>query len=66
PTLIVRAELGTLGPTTGLILPPEEAERLRSIIPNCQVVVIPGTNHYTVTLPAAFAEALAQFFGAAA
>jgi pimeloyl-ACP methyl ester carboxylesterase len=66
PTLIVRAELGILGPTAGLILPPEEAERMRSIIPNSQVVVIPGTNHYTVTLPAAFAEALAQFFGAAA
>jgi pimeloyl-ACP methyl ester carboxylesterase len=65
PTLVVRAELGILGPTTGFILPPEEAERLRSIIPNCQVIVIPGTNHYTVTLPEAFAQALAQFFGQA-
>jgi pimeloyl-ACP methyl ester carboxylesterase len=65
-TLIVRAELGTLGPTAGFILPPEEAERMRSVIPTCEVVVIPGTNHYTVTLPEAFAQAVAGFMGASA
>lgn len=48
PTLILRAVVGLLGPDKGLILPREEAERLRAIMPACEVVEIPDTNHYTI------------------
>ncbi len=48
PTLILRAGLGTLGPDRGIVLPREEAERLRTIMPNSRVVEVPDTNHYTV------------------
>jgi pimeloyl-ACP methyl ester carboxylesterase len=64
-TLIVRAELGTIGPSEGYVLPPEDAEQLHATIANSELLILPGTNHYTVTLPEAFAQALARFFGAA-
>lgn len=64
PTLIVRAALGTLGPDRGVILPAEEAERLRGIIPDCRVVTIPETNHYTIILSDACEQAIADFLGA--
>jgi pimeloyl-ACP methyl ester carboxylesterase len=65
PTLIIRAEQGILGPSTGFILRPDDAEHVRSIIPDCRLLVLPGTNHYTVVVVPAFAEALMHFFGAA-
>lgn len=48
PTLLVRATVGLLGPDRGFILPRDEAERLQSIIPDCRLVEVDGTNHYTV------------------
>ncbi|HET9109454.1 MAG TPA: alpha/beta hydrolase [Ktedonobacterales bacterium] len=48
PTLILRAGVGLLGPDRGLILPREEAERLRLIMSDCRVVEIPDANHYTI------------------
>ena len=61
PTLIVRATDGLLGGDRGLILPAEEAERLRTIIAGSRVVDIPGANHYTVVLADAFARDLSAF-----
>ncbi len=59
PTLVVRAPIGLLGPDRGFILPAKEAERLKQVMPNCQVVEVAGTNHYTVVLaPAFLAETL--------
>jgi len=48
PTLIVRATVGMLGPERGLILPPQEAERMVTTIAGSRVVALPGTNHYTI------------------
>jgi pimeloyl-ACP methyl ester carboxylesterase len=66
PTLIMRAELGTTGPNSGFVLPPEDAERLHATISGSELLIVPGTNHYTITEPAAFTDALVRFFGAAA
>ncbi len=48
PTLLVRATVGLLGPDRGFILPRDEAERLQGIIPDCRLIEVEGTNHYTV------------------
>jgi pimeloyl-ACP methyl ester carboxylesterase len=48
PTLVLRATLGTLAADRGIVLPHEEAERLRSVMALCRVVEIPDTNHYTI------------------
>jgi len=61
PTLIVRATEGLLGGERGLILPAEEAERLRRIMPGSRVVEIPGTNHYTAALTETFAHQVIGF-----
>ncbi len=61
PTLILRAALGTLGPDRGIVLPAEEAERMRSLIPDCRVVVVPDTNHYTIVLSPVFQQAVTAF-----
>ncbi|HUY76601.1 MAG TPA: alpha/beta hydrolase [Ktedonobacterales bacterium] len=61
PTLVVRAPVGLLGPDRGLILPREEAERLKQVMPNCEVIEIDGTNHYTVVLSPVFVEAVQRF-----
>jgi pimeloyl-ACP methyl ester carboxylesterase len=61
PTLVLRAALGTLGPDRGIVLPREEAERLGRVIPDCQVVEIPETNHYTIIASPAFIAAVAAF-----
>ena len=61
PTLIVRAALGLLGPDRGLILPAEEAERLRDVIAGSRVTVIPEANHYTVLLSDVFNREVAAF-----
>ncbi len=60
PTLLARAERGTLAPDRGFILAADEAERVQSIIPGCRLVTIPNTNHYTIIVSDVFAqEALA-------
>jgi pimeloyl-ACP methyl ester carboxylesterase len=61
PTLILRATLGTLTPDRGFVLPREEAERLRGVMPNCQVVEVPDTNHYTIMLSDMLDQAILQF-----
>ncbi len=61
PTLLIRATVGLLGPDRGLILPRAEAERLQGIIPNCQLVEIEGTNHYTVVTVQPFVESVRAF-----
>jgi pimeloyl-ACP methyl ester carboxylesterase len=49
PTLIFRAPEGLLTATDCLISP-EEAEALACALPRSKLVVVPGTNHYTVLL----------------
>lgn len=61
PTLILRAALGTLGPDRGVVLPREEAERLQTIMPDCRVVEVPGTNHYTIIESALLQRTVADF-----
>lgn len=61
PTLVVRAPVGLLGPERGLILPREEADRLKQVMPNCEVIEIAGTNHYTVVQSPDFVAAVQQF-----
>ena len=50
PTLVIRATVGLLGPDAGFILPRDEAERLCSVIPDCRLIEVPDTNHYTVVI----------------
>ena len=50
PALVIRATVGLLGPDAGFILPRDEADRLCSIIPDCRLIEVPNTNHYTVVL----------------
>jgi pimeloyl-ACP methyl ester carboxylesterase len=61
PTLIARAALGTLGPDRGIILPREEAERLRTLIAGSRIVEVPETNHYTIILSDVFRDAVSEF-----
>jgi pimeloyl-ACP methyl ester carboxylesterase len=61
PTLVLRAPVGLLGPDRGLILPAEEAERLRAVIADCQVVEVPGTNHYTIVHDERLMRSIAGF-----
>ena len=49
PTLIVRAPDGLLTPTDCLMTA-EEARAMAHAIPRAKLVVVPGTNHYTVLL----------------
>jgi pimeloyl-ACP methyl ester carboxylesterase len=49
PTLIFRAPDGLLTPTDCLMTQ-DEAEALAHAIPRARLVVVPGTNHYTVLL----------------
>ncbi|HEY7169925.1 MAG TPA: alpha/beta hydrolase [Vicinamibacterales bacterium] len=61
PTLVLRAALGTLGPDRGIVLPREEAERLRTVMANCRIVEIPDTNHYTIVESPKCQEAVLGF-----
>jgi len=61
PTLLVRADEGLLGPDKGLVLPQEEAERIREIIPGSRIVNIPKANHYTLILSEVFKTEVAAF-----
>lgn len=61
PTLVLRATVGLLGPDRGLILAPEEAERMRTVMPDCRVVEVPGTNHYTIVHSDVLLRSIASF-----
>jgi pimeloyl-ACP methyl ester carboxylesterase len=61
PVLLARAELGTLAPDRGFVLPRAEMERLQQVMPNCRVIEIPATNHYTITLAPELRDALIAF-----
>jgi pimeloyl-ACP methyl ester carboxylesterase len=65
PTLVLRATVGLLGPDRGVVLPAEEAERLRTLIPDCQVVAVPDTNHYTIIGADLLKQSVISFLGAA-
>lgn len=64
PTLIVRAPVGTIAADRGFILPAEEAERMRGLIPESRVVEIAGTNHYTIVAAPEFTSELLAFLSA--
>jgi pimeloyl-ACP methyl ester carboxylesterase len=49
PTLLLRAPDGLLAPHDCLMTQ-EEAEAMAHAIPRCRLVVVPGTNHYTILL----------------
>src|SRR5438034_366596 len=51
PTLLLRAPDGLLTEHDCLVTQ-EEAEAMAHAIPRCRLVVVPGTNHYTVLLSA--------------
>lgn len=63
PSLVLRAELGTLAPDRGFVLPAEEAERLRTVIPDCRLIVVPDTNHYTIIESPQVQQAAIEFLG---
>jgi pimeloyl-ACP methyl ester carboxylesterase len=60
-TLVLRAALGTLAPDRGIVLPREEAERLRTVMPRCRVVEVPDTNHYTIVESPIFHQEVLSF-----
>jgi pimeloyl-ACP methyl ester carboxylesterase len=49
PTLLLRAPDGLLR-AEDCLMTQEEAEAMARAIPNCRLVVVPNTNHYTVVL----------------
>jgi pimeloyl-ACP methyl ester carboxylesterase len=49
PTLLLRAPDGLLS-EHDCLMTQEEAEAMARAIPDCRLVVVPGTNHYTVLL----------------
>jgi pimeloyl-ACP methyl ester carboxylesterase len=49
PTLLLRASDGLLR-DDDWIMTQEEAEAMAHVIPRCRLVVVPGTNHYTILL----------------
>jgi pimeloyl-ACP methyl ester carboxylesterase len=51
PTLLLRAPDGLLT-ADDCLMTQEEAEAMARAIPECRLVVVPGTNHYTVLLSA--------------
>lgn len=61
PTLLLRAQYGILGPDKGMILTPEEAQRVSSIIAGCRAVDIPNTNHYTIAISEPFVREVLGF-----
>jgi pimeloyl-ACP methyl ester carboxylesterase len=61
PTLVLRATVGLLGPDRGLVLAAEEAERMRTVMADCRVVEVPGTNHYTIIQADLLMRSIAAF-----
>jgi pimeloyl-ACP methyl ester carboxylesterase len=51
PTLLLRAPDGLLT-ATDCLMTQDEAEAMAHAIPHCRLVVVPGTNHYTILLSA--------------
>lgn len=51
PTLLLRAPEGLLT-ASDCLMTQEEAEAMTHAIPDCRLVVVPGTNHYTILLGA--------------
>lgn len=51
PTLLLRAPDGLLT-ATDCLMTQEEAVAMAHAIPDCRLVVVPGTNHYTILLSA--------------
>jgi pimeloyl-ACP methyl ester carboxylesterase len=49
PTLLLRAPDGLLA-ADDCLMTQEEAEAMAHAIPDCRLVVVPGTNHYTILL----------------
>ena len=49
PTLLLRAPDGLLT-ATDCLMTQEEAEAMAHAIPRCRLVVVPGSNHYTILL----------------
>ncbi len=66
PTLVLRAVLGTLAPDRGFVLTAEEAERLQQVMPDCRVIPVPETNHYTIIESPLLREAIVEFLGTGA
>ena len=48
PTLVLLSTVGLAGPDEGFILPPQDAHRMREIIPDCTLVEVEDTNHYDI------------------
>lgn len=64
PLLVARAAHGTFAPDRGFVLPPDEAERIRTVAPNARVVEIPECNHYTIALSSSLTEEVVAFLSA--
>lgn len=61
PTLLLRATVGLLGADKGFLLTREEAEHLRADMPDCHLLEIPDTNHYTIIESPVMRDAVAEF-----
>ena len=48
PTLVLLSTVGLSGSDQGFILPPQDAHRMREIIPDCTLVEVEDTNHYDI------------------
>ncbi len=48
PTLVLLSTVGLVEPDEGFILPPQDARRMREIIPDCTLVEVEDTNHYDI------------------
>jgi pimeloyl-ACP methyl ester carboxylesterase len=66
PTLILLSTVGLAGPDEGFILPPQDARRMREIIPDCALVEVENTNHYDIlySAPRTAVEAIKSFLTA--
>lgn len=63
PTLVLLSTVGLTGPDEGFILPPEDARRMREVIPECTLVEVENTNHYDIlySAPTVTTEAIRDF-----
>ena len=63
PTLVLLSTVGLAGPDEGFILPPQDARRMREIIPDCALLEVENTNHYDIlySAPKTTVEAIRGF-----
>ena len=61
PTLLLRATVGLLGADKGFLLTRDEAEHLLAAMPDCRLVEIPDTNHYTIIEAPLMRDAVVEF-----